>query len=244
MLSFWETNYDKPRQHIQKQRHFANESLSSQSFGFPSSHVWMWELDSKETWALKNWCFWTVVLEKTLESTLDCKKIQPVNLKGNHSWIFIARTDAEAETPILWPSDVNNWLICKDTDAGTDLRQEEKETTEDEMIGYHHQLSGHEFKQDPGVSDGQGGLACCTSWGRKESDMTEQLNWIVLVAQRVKNLPAMQETWVQSLGWEDPLEESMATRSSIHSCLENPHEQRRLVGYSPWGPQSQTWLSD
>ena len=113
---------------------------------FSSSHVWMWELDYKESWALKNWCFWTVVLEKTLESPLGCKKIKPVNPKGNQSWIFIGRTDAEAETPILWPSDVKNWLIGKDPDAGKDWRQEEKEMIEDEMVGWHHGLNGHEFE--------------------------------------------------------------------------------------------------
>ena len=115
----WKKIYDQPRQHIKKQRHqFANKGPSSQSYGFPSSHVWMWELDYKESWALKNWCFWSVVLEKTLESSLDCKEIQPVHPKGNQSWIFIRRTDAEAEIPILWPLDGKNWLIGKDTDAG------------------------------------------------------------------------------------------------------------------------------
>ena len=118
-----------------------------------------------------------VVLEKTLESPLDCKEIQPVNPKGNQSWIFIGRTDVEAETPILWPPDVKNWLIWKDPDAGKDLRQEEKGTTEDEMVGWHHWLNGHEFGKSLGVGDGQGGLVCCSPWGRKESDTTEQLNW-------------------------------------------------------------------
>ena len=137
----------KPRQCINKQRHyFANKSLSSQGYGFSNSHVWMWELDYKESWAQKNWCFWTVMLEKTLESPLDCKEIQPVHPKGNQSWIFIGRTDVEAETPILWPSDVKNWLICKDPDAGKDWEQEEKGTTEDEMVGWHHRLNGHEFE--------------------------------------------------------------------------------------------------
>ena len=116
----------------------------SQSYGFPSSHVWMWALDHKEGWVLKNWCFWTVVLEKTLERPLDCREIKPVNPKRNQSWIFIGRTDAEAETPILWPPDVKNWLIRKDPDAGKDWRQEEKGSTEDEMVGWHHQLNGHE----------------------------------------------------------------------------------------------------
>ena len=112
--------------------------------GFPSSHVWMWELDYKESWVLKNWCFWTLVLEKTLESLLDCKEIQPVHPKENQSWIFIGRTDTEAKTPIFWPPDAKNWLIWKDPDAGKDWRQE-KGMTYDEMVGWHHQLNGHEF---------------------------------------------------------------------------------------------------
>ena len=135
----------------------------------------MWELGHKESWVPKNWCFWTVVLERTLESPLDCKEIQQVNPKGNQSWIFIGRTDAEA--PILWPPNAKSWLIGKDPDAGKDWRQEEKETTEDEMIGWHHRLDGHEFEQAPGVGDGQGSLACNSPWGLRESDMTKQLNW-------------------------------------------------------------------
>ena len=126
--------------------YFPNKVPSSQGYGFSSSHVWMWELDYKEIWASKNWCFWTVVLEKTLESPLDCKEIQPVNPKGDQSWIFIGRTDVEAETLILWPPDVKNWLIWKDPDAGKDWGREEKGTTENEMIGWHHQLEGHEFE--------------------------------------------------------------------------------------------------
>ena len=157
----------------------------SQSCGFSSSHVWMWELDYKECWALKNWCFWTVVLEKTLESSLDCKEIQPVHPKGNQSWIFIGRTDAEAEAPILWPPDAKNWLIGKDPDAGKDWRREEKGTTEDEMDGWHHQLDGHEFEHALRVGDGQGSLACCIPWGCKESDMTEWLNWTELNLQDI-----------------------------------------------------------
>ena len=143
------------------------------SYGFSSSHVWMWELDYKESWAPKNWYFWTVELEKTLESPLDSKEIQPVHPKGNQSWMFIGRTDDEAETPIPWPPDAKNWLIGKDPDAGKDWRQEENRMTEDEMVGWHHRLNGHEFKQAPRVGDGQGGLACCSPWGRKESDTTE-----------------------------------------------------------------------
>jgi len=155
------------RQHIQKQRHyFANKGPSSQGYGFSSGHVWMWELDYKESWAPKNWCFWTVVLEKTLESPLDCKEIQPVHSEGDQSWILIGRTDVEAETPILWPPDAKNWLIWKDPDAGRDWGQEEKGTTEDEMVGRHHRLNGHGFGWTPGVGDGRGGLTYCGSWGR------------------------------------------------------------------------------
>ena len=137
----------------------------------------MWVLDYEESWALKNWCFWTVVLEKTLESPLDCKEVQLVHPKGNQSWIFIGRTDAEAETPILWPPDVKNWLIWKDPDARQDWRQEEKGMTEDEMVGWHHWCDGHEFEQSLGVGDGQESLACYNPWGLKESDTTEQLSW-------------------------------------------------------------------
>ena len=129
---------------------------------------------------LKNWCFWTVVLEKTLQSPLDCKAIKPVNPKEDQSWIFIGRTDAEAETPILWPSDVKNWLIGKDPDAGKDWRLEEKGMTEDEMVGWHHRLNGREFEQTLGIGDGQGSLVCCSAWGHKESDTTECLNWTEL----------------------------------------------------------------
>ena len=142
----WKKSYDQPRQHIKKQRHyFANKGLSGQSYGFSSSHVWMWELDYKESWVPKNWCFWTVALEKTLESPLDCKEIKPVSRKGNQSWIFIGRTNVEAEAAILWPPDVKNWLIRKDPDAGKDWRRENG-TAEDEMVGWHHRLNGHEFE--------------------------------------------------------------------------------------------------
>ena len=137
----------------------------------------MWRLDHKESWTLKNWCFWTVVLEKTLERPLDCQEIKPVNPKGNQSWIFIGRNDAETETPILWPPDSKNWFIGKDPDAGKDWRQEEKGTTDDQMVGWHHQHDGHEFEQALGVDDGQGSLACCSPWGHNESHMTEWLNW-------------------------------------------------------------------
>ena len=148
-----------------------------QGYGFSSSHVWMCELDYKESWVPKNWCFQTVVLEKTLESPLDCKEIQPFNPKGNQAWIVIGKTDVEAETPILWPPHAKSWLIWKDPDAGKDWGQGEKGTTEDEMVGWHHWLNGHGFGWTLGVGDEQGGLACCRSWGHKESDTTEQLNW-------------------------------------------------------------------
>ena len=135
------TNLDS----ILKSRDIANKGPSGQGYGFSSSHIWMWELDYKENWVLKNWCFWTVVLEKTLESPLDCKEIQPVHPKGGQSWVFIGRIDVEAETPILRPPDVKNWLTGKDPDAGKDWGQKEKGTTEDEMVGWHHRLNGHGF---------------------------------------------------------------------------------------------------
>ena len=136
----------------------------------------MWEVDHKEVWAPKNWCFQIVVLEETLENPLD-NKIKPVNPKGNQPWIFIERTDAEAGVPILWPADVKSWLTGKDPDAGKDWGQEEKGVAEDEMVGWHHWLDGHEFEQALGVGEGQGSLVCCSPWGHKESHMTERLNW-------------------------------------------------------------------
>ena len=137
--------YDQSRKHIKKQRYyFANKGPFSQSYGFSNSHAWMWESDYRESWALKNWCFWTVVLEKTLKSPLDSKEIQPVHPKGNQSWMFIGRTDVEAEPPILWPPDAKNWPVGKDPDAGKDLRQEEKGMTKDEVVLWHYQLGGHE----------------------------------------------------------------------------------------------------
>ena len=146
MLAPWKKSYDKPRQHIKKQRYyFADKGPSRQNCDFSSSHVWTWELDHKESWASKNWCFCTVVLEKTLESPLDCQEIQPVYPKGNQSWIFTGRTDAEAEAPILWPPNAKNWLTGKDPDAGKNWRQEEKGTTEDAVVGWHYRLNGHEF---------------------------------------------------------------------------------------------------
>ena len=177
-LAPWKKSYDQPRQHIKKQRHyFTDKSPFSQSYGFPSSHVQMWELNHKESWAPKNWCFWTVVLEKALESPLDCKEIKPVKPKRNQSWMFLGRNDVEAETPILWLPDAKNWLTRKHPDAGKDWGQDEKGTTEDEMVGQHDRLNGHESEQAPGVGDGQWSLVCCSPWGRKELDMTERLNW-------------------------------------------------------------------
>ena len=169
MLAPWKKSYDKPTQCIKKQRHhFANNGSYSQNYGFSSSHAWMCELDDKEGWVPKNWCFWTVVLEKTLESPLDSKEIKPVNSKGNQPWIFIGRTYAEAA--ILWPPDVKNWLIGKAPDAGKNWGQEEKGVIEDEMVGWHHRLNGHEFEQTLRESEGQGSLTL-QLWGRKESDM-------------------------------------------------------------------------
>ena len=199
MLAPWKKSYDQPRQHIKKQRrYFANKHPSNQSYGFSSSQAWIWDLDHKESWALKNWCFWTGVLENTLESPLDCKEIKPVNPKGHHSWIFIGRIDTEAEALILWLSDSKNGFIRKDPDAGKDWRQEKR--TEDEMVGWHHQLDGHEFEQAPGDGDGWGGLACCSSWGRKESDITEWLNWTDLS-------PVLEFTLlsINAIIWHDPI---------------------------------------
>ena len=173
----------------------------------------MWELDCEESWVPKKWCFWTVMLEKTLENLLDSMEIQPVHPKGNQSWIFTGRADA----PILWPPDAKNWLICKNPDAGKDWRRKEKGMTEDKMVGWHHQLDGRDFEWTPGDGDGQGGLACCNSWGRKQSDTTEQLNWTELNWTLCKanqqhipelsyknNLPAWQ--WVQRQQEEENLE--------------------------------------
>ena len=181
MITPWKENYDQPRQHSKNQRHyFANKGLSSQGYGFSSGHVWMWELNYKESWAQKNGCFWTVELEKTLESSLDYKEIQPVHPKVDQSWVFIGKTHAEAETPIHWPPNAKSWLIWKDRDARKDWGQEEKGTIEDEMAGWLHWFDGHGFAYTPGVGDGQGGLVCCSSWSRKELDTTEWLNWTEL----------------------------------------------------------------
>ena len=178
MLTPWKESYDKPRQHIEKQRHyFVNEGPSSKGYGFFSGHVWMWELDCEESRAPNNWCFWTVVLEKTLERPLNFKEVQPVHPKGDQPWVFIGRTDAKAEIPVLSPPDEKNWLIGKHPDAGRDWGKEERGMTEYEVVGWHHQFNGHGFGWTPGVRDGQGGLACCGSWDCKEFDMTEWLKW-------------------------------------------------------------------
>ena len=163
------------------QRHdFADKVRPVKAMVFP---VTMFGCGSwtKENWVPKNWCFWTVVLEKTLESPLDCKEIQLVHPKGDQSWVFFGKTDVEAETLILWPPDAKTWLTRKNPDAGKDCRQEEKGMTEDEVVGWHHWLNGHEFEQAPGFGDGQGSLVCCSPWGHKESDTTEWLNWTELI---------------------------------------------------------------
>ena len=193
MIAPWKKSYDQPRQHIKKQRHyFVNKGPSSQSYGFSSSRVWMWELDYKESWALKNGCFWTVVLEKTLENPLDSKEIQPVNPKGNQPWVFTGRTDAEAA--IFWPPDARSQFIGKDPYAGKDWRQEEK-MTEDEMVGWHHRLDGHEFEQAPGVGNGQGSLECCGPWGHRVGhNWATELNWLCIFTMKpayLNNVNAM-----------------------------------------------------
>ena len=169
------------------QRHyFANKGLYSQSYGFSTSHAWMGDLDHKAAWVPKDWYFWTVVLEKTLENPLNCKEIKPVNSKGKQPWIFIGRTDAEA--PTLWPTDAKNWPIGKDPDDGKDWRQEEKGMgmTEDEMVGFHHWLNGHEFKQTLGDGEGLGSLVCCSPWGHKETWLTTRdLIWAQTLSERM-----------------------------------------------------------
>ena len=164
---------------LKKQRHyFSNKGPSSQSYGFSSSHVWMWELDYKESWAQKNWCFWSMVWRRLLRVPWTARRSNQSILKEiSPEYSLEGVKISEAETPILWPPDVKNWLIGKDPNAGKDCGPEEKRTTEDEMVGWHHRLSGQEFEQAAGVSDGQGSLAYCSPWSCKESDMTEWLNW-------------------------------------------------------------------
>ena len=179
MLAPRKKSYEQPRHHIKKQRHyFANKGPSSQSYGFSSSRVWMWELDHKESWALKNWCFWAVVLEKTVESPLDCKEIKPINPKGNQSWIFLEGTDAEAEIPIVWPTDAKNWLIWKDSDTGKDWRRE-KGMIENEMASLTQWTwvwasSGHwRWTGKPGVLQSMG-------WQRVRDNWVTEMSWIPL----------------------------------------------------------------
>jgi len=204
-LAPWKKSYDKPRQHIKKQRHyFSNKGPSSQSYGFSSSHVWM---DHKESWVPRNWCFWTVMLEKILESPLDSKEIKLVNPKGNQYWIFIERIDAKVEALILWSPDVKNWLIRKDPDSGQDWRQEEKETTEDDMVGCPHQLYGHESEQVLGTGNGQGSLACYRPFEAKgqffrcfcgvTKSWTRLSNWTELIGFRMGNtcMPVADSFW-------------------------------------------------
>ena len=152
---------------FKSRHHFEDKGPYSQTYGFCSSHVWMWESDHKEGWAPKNWHFWNEVLEKNLESHVDCKEIKPFNPRGNQPWIFIGRTDAEAKAPIFWPSDLKSWLTGKAPDAGRKCGQEEKGATEDKMVGWYHWLNGHESEQTQRDSDGQRSLACCSSWGRR-----------------------------------------------------------------------------
>ena len=166
---------------ISKNINFVNKGPSSQGYGFSSGHVWMWELDYKESWAPKNWCFWTMVWEKTLESPLDCKEIQPVHPKGDQSWVFSGRIDVEAETPILWPHDGKSWLIWKDPDAGKDWGQEEKWMTEYEMVGWHHWLNGDGFGWTLEVGDWWGGLVCCCSWlAESQTQLSDWTAWTEL----------------------------------------------------------------
>ena len=175
MLAPWKESFDKPRQRIKKKwHHFANKSLSSQSYGFSSIHIWMWELAHKEGWVPKSWCFWTVVLEKTLKSPLDCKEIKPVNPKGNQPWIFIGSTDAEAEAPVLWPPDAKSWLLVKDRAAEKGWRQKEKGETEDETVGWCHRLNGYEFEQTLGDDEGQPGVPQCMGSRRVGQDLVPE----------------------------------------------------------------------
>ena len=170
MLTSWKEGCDKPRQHIKKQRHvFADTGPYSQSYGFSSSHVWMWEPDHKEDWTLKNWCFQIVVLEKTLQSPLDSKEIKPVNPKENQPWILIGRTDAEVEALILWPSDAKSWQLIGKTLMLGKIESKKKRAAEDEMVGWHHWFNGHELGQTPGDGEGQIGLVCYSPWGHKET---------------------------------------------------------------------------
>ena len=177
MIASWQESNDKPRQYVQKQRHYsANKGPDRQGYGLLSGHVQLWKLDHKEGVVPKNWCLRAVVLEKTPESPLDSKEIKPVNLKGDQAWIFTGRTDAEAEAPIFWSSDVNSWLIGKVPDVWKDWGQKEKRASEDEMTGQHHWCNKHELGQTLWDGEGQGGLVCCSPWDHKDLDMTGWLN--------------------------------------------------------------------
>ena len=227
--------------------YFVNKGPSSQACGFSSGHVWMWELDYEEGWAPKNWCFWTVVLEKSLEGPLDCKEIQPVHSEGDQPWDFFGRNDAKAEAPVLWSPHAKSWLIRKDFDAGRDWGQEKKGTTEDEMAGWHHRLDGHESEWTPGDGEWQGGLACCSPWDRKESDTTERLNnnKVVLVAKNppanagnIRDAGSIPGSGRPSGGGHgNPLQ---------YSCLENPTDRKAWQATVHRVAKSQTqlkWIS-
>ena len=237
-------------QHIKKQRHyFTDKGPSSQSYNYSSSQVWMWELDHKESWTPKNWCFWTVVLEKTVESPLGSKEIQPVHAKGNQSWIFIGKTGAEAEAPISCPPDVKNGFIWKDPDAGKDWRWE-KETTEDEMVGWHHQWERHEFEQAPGVGDKQGSLTFSSLEGHKLMGTTERLSWLTICQDFPGGSVSKEFACnARDLGLIPRLGRSSAEghgKPLQCSCLENPQEQRSLAACSLCGHKKSgttVWLS-
>ena len=214
----------------------------------------MWQLDPKEGWALKNWCFWTVVLEKTPESPLASKEIKQVNLKGDQPWIFIGRTDAETEPPVLSSSDMNRWFIGKVPDAGKDWGQTEKRTSQDEMAGSHHRCKEHEFGQVLEDSEGQGSLSCCSPWGHKESDMTGWLNKNIGICILLLRLPwwfchkasTCNEGDTEDVGSISGSGRSLGGghgNSLQYSCLEKFHGQRSLEGYSPWGCK-ETRLND
>ena len=188
MIGSWQESYEKPRQCVEKQRHYsADKGTYSQGYGLPSDHIWLWELDHKEGRAPKNWCLQTVVLQKTPESPLDSKEIKPANMKRNQLWIHIGRADAEAEAPVFWPPDVNSRLLGKVPDAWKYWGQKEKRVSEDEMAGWYHRCNGHELGKISGDGEGQGDLVCCSPRGHKELNVTGQLNnnnfWITLVDQ-------------------------------------------------------------